>query len=88
MATAAYRLILTNSARKGLASLPRDVQERIGPEITALANDPRPHGCKKLGGSDAYRIRVGNYRVIYTIDDVNLVVFVIGVGHRRDVYRP
>lgn len=55
--------------------------------IRALADDPRPLGSRKLVGRDSYRIRVGDYRVIYLMDDGEIVVTVLGVGHRREVYR-
>lgn len=84
-----YRVILSHTARKQLAALPRDVQGRIGPALVALADDPRPHGSQKLQGSSGeYRIRVGEYRVIYAVDDDDLLVGVVRVAHRRDVYRP
>ena len=88
MATAAYRVILSNPARKSLASLPHDVQVRIGHAIASLAIDPRPHGCKKMSGSDGYRIRVGDYRIVYGIDDPNLIVRIADIDHRKDIYRP
>jgi mRNA interferase RelE/StbE len=84
-----YRVILSNSARKQLAALPRDVQERIAPAITALADEPRPQGSQKLKGpSGEHRIRVGEYRIVDAINDDDLLVGVTRVGHRRDVYRP
>jgi mRNA interferase RelE/StbE len=83
-----YRVILADPARKGLNSLPRDVQARIIPRLVALADDPRPQGCTKLRGADQYRIRVGDYRVIYRIDDEAQIVGVEKITHRRDVYRP
>ena len=84
----AYRVELTGRAARDLRGLPRDEQKRIARKIDALAGDPRPHGYKKLEGSDdLYRIRVGNYRVIYSVEDEVLVVLVIRIGDRRDVYR-
>jgi mRNA interferase RelE/StbE len=84
-----YQIVLTSAARKQLGALPRDVQARIAPVILTLGDDPRPHGARKLkGGSDEYRIRVGDYRVVYTIDDDNNIVLIVAVAHRRDVYRP
>ena len=89
MATAPYRLIVSNAARKEALALPRDVQERIRPAIAALAGEPRPHGCEKLKGSEGfYRIRVGDYRVVYHVDDDETIVTVTRIKHRRDVYRP
>lgn len=55
--------------------------------IAALADDPRPHGCEKLSALERYRIRVGDYRIVYAVEDAELVVWVVRIGHRRDVYR-
>ena len=89
MATAPYRLIVSNAARKDLLALPCDVQERIRPEIAALAGEPRPHGSGRLTGSvDIDRIRVGIYRVVSHVDDDESTVTVTRVKHRRDVYGP
>ncbi|MCU0836627.1 MAG: type II toxin-antitoxin system RelE/ParE family toxin [Chromatiaceae bacterium] len=83
-----YRIEVTRSARKILLSLPRDVQKRLAAAIDGLASDPRPAGCRKLTGSDAlYRIRVGDYRVVYEPHDDRLLVMVIKLGHRREIYR-
>ncbi|MCZ6635236.1 MAG: type II toxin-antitoxin system RelE/ParE family toxin [bacterium] len=83
----AYTITFSRSALRHFRSLPRQVQERLQPRIDALAEDPRPPGVIKLQGRvDEYRIRVGNYRVIYQIQDDVLVVSVIDVGHRRDIY--
>ncbi len=68
-------------------ALPAEVFGRIRDAILRLERNPRPQGCKKLKGGDAYRLRVGTYRVLYTIDDRQHVVEVFAVGHRRDVYR-
>ena len=78
---------ITNKATKAIARLPRPAQERVAEAILALADDPRPVGCKKLVGDDRWRLRVGNYRVLYTIDDGQLTVVVVRVGHRREVYK-
>lgn len=59
------------------------IVERIG----RLANDPRPRGCEKLAGGERYRVRQGDYRIVYSVEDALLVVWVVKVGHRRDVYR-
>ncbi len=83
-----YRIELQPQPRKALAKLPRNVADRLITEIESLADDPRPSGCIKLKGSrEAYRIRVGDYRVIYEIDDDRLIVLVVRVAHRKDVYR-
>jgi mRNA interferase RelE/StbE len=76
------------SAEKELAALSSIFQARIIKAIDGLAEDPRPNGCKKLSGSkNAYRVRVGEYRIVYEVYDGVLVVIVIRVAHRREVYR-
>jgi mRNA interferase RelE/StbE len=83
-----YRVEIMRSALKQLEALRREEQERLTAEINALADDPRPSGVERLKGvADQYRIRVGSYRVIYTIRDDRLIVLVLRIGHRRDVYR-
>jgi mRNA interferase RelE/StbE len=82
-----YSVRFVRSARKELEALPDSVINRIFPRIEALADDPRPAGCKKLRGSrDLWRIRVGNYRVVYQIDDGVLLVEIRAVGDRKDIY--
>jgi mRNA interferase RelE/StbE len=84
----AYRIEVQRSAEKELAALSSALQARIIKAIDGLAGDPRPNGCKKLSGSkNAYRVRVGEYRIVYEIYDGVLVVIVIRVAHRRQVYR-
>lgn len=88
MSRAAYRVEFKPSAAKAVRKLDSDVQRRIIARAEALADDPRPPGAEKLEGMrDLYRIRVGDYRVIYQIADKVLLVLVVRVGHRRDVYR-
>ena len=82
-----YALDYLPGASKAIARLPRDMQRRILDGVEKLSANPRPPGSVKLTGQDAYRIRVGDYRIIYTIHDRRLLVLVIDVGHRRDVYR-
>lgn len=85
---AAYRIEVRPRAEKELAALPRDAQRRIVRAIDGLAEDPRPAGCVALrGGEGLFRIRVGVYRVVYLVEDDRLVVLVVRVGHRREVYR-
>lgn len=73
---------------KQVGDLQREMQKRVNDRVKALADDPRPPGVEKLEGfSDAYRIRVGVYRVVYTVDDAREIITVVRVGHRRDVYR-
>lgn len=83
-----YQVSILPAALRQLAKLPRIVQERIQRRIDALSADPRPRGTKALAGrSGFYRLRVGNYRVIYKVRDEILTVSVVRVGHRREVYR-
>ncbi|MGV0028692.1 type II toxin-antitoxin system RelE family toxin [Phormidesmis priestleyi] len=83
-----YQVEFTRPADKQLKALPVNVQERLQPKIASLAQEPRPIGSAKLqGNDDLYRIRVGTYRIIYKIQDDLLLVLVVTVRHRRDVYR-
>jgi mRNA interferase RelE/StbE len=82
-----YRLFIHRSAQKVLAVLPKGNHQFVMDAINGLTINPRPHGCKKLVDRDAWRIRVGNYRVIYEIDDARITVTVVKVGHRRDIHR-
>lgn len=83
-----YALIIKKSAEKELLALPRESAVKIKSAIEALADNPRPKGCKKLSGkADDYRIRIGSYRVVYTISDREVTVWIIKVAHRKEVYR-
>jgi len=85
---ATYTVTILPSALGQWAELPRHDQKRIKQRIDRLAVDPRLPGVKKLKGeSHLFRLRSGNYRIIYSIEDVRLIVLVIRIGHRRDVYR-
>ena len=82
-----YSVVFSKSASKELADLSSQAVTRIIPAIKKLEENPRPSGCKKLkGGQNTWRIRVGDYRVIYLIDDVVRIVDVRRVGHRKDIY--
>ncbi|MGC9454166.1 MAG: type II toxin-antitoxin system RelE family toxin [Phycisphaerae bacterium] len=84
----AWRVEIKSSAVGEISRLPRRDQRRVISAIETLAENPRPRGARKLvGGEEAYRIRVGDYRVVYQIADDVLIVFVVRVGHRRDIYR-
>ena len=84
-----YRAEIARRAVKALAALPRKDQQRIRAAVDLLAENPRPPGCVALiGEAHAYRVRVGDYRIVYEVVDDRLVVHVVRVGHRRDVYRP
>jgi mRNA interferase RelE/StbE len=83
-----YSVQLAPGAERDLAALDKPVQRRVAARIDALAENPRPAGVTKLQGeANAWRIRVGDYRILYTIEDRRLVVLVIKIGHRREVYR-
>jgi mRNA interferase RelE/StbE len=81
-----YKVFIEKRVEKALALIPEPDYSRLKKAILALANDPRPFGCKKLKGRPGYRIRQGNYRVIYEIHDPILSVYVIAVGNRKDIY--
>jgi mRNA interferase RelE/StbE len=84
---AEYAVELKPAARKELDRLPLNVVERVFSKLESLAENPRPPGCKKLkGGSNEWRIRVGDYRVVYFIDDPKQLVGVTRIRHRREVY--
>jgi mRNA interferase RelE/StbE len=86
---ARYRVLIKSSAAKEIEAVDQKKdRQRIVAKIQALADDPRPAGCEKLSGEqDRYRVRVGRYRVIYSIGDDELLVVVVRVGHRKDIYR-
>jgi mRNA interferase RelE/StbE len=81
-----YEVLILRRAQKELADLPKVDYGRVRDAVAALANDPRPAGCKKLVGREGWRIRSGDYRVIYEIDDAGEKITVLHIGHRRDVY--
>ncbi|MBS3957015.1 MAG: type II toxin-antitoxin system RelE/ParE family toxin [Clostridiales bacterium] len=82
-----YRVGFRTSVRKDLRGIPSADVARIMASIAALAEDPRPHGAEKLSTRDRYRIRQGDYRIVYEIADDIVTVWVVKVGHRRDIYR-
>jgi mRNA interferase RelE/StbE len=83
-----YEIVFARSARKELQALSHIVAERILKKIELLVLNPKPSGCKKLRGySNLWRIRVGEYRVIYSIDDNNMVVDISVIRHRSEAYR-
>jgi mRNA interferase RelE/StbE len=84
---ASYRLLIKPSAAKELETVPLKARRKLTAKITALATEPRPHGSEKLSGQERYRIRQGEYRAVYAIDDGERAVVVVKVAHRRDVYR-
>lgn len=82
-----YRLAFARSAQRELEKIPRRDLHRITQRIQSLAADPRPPGCQKIVGADFYRIRQGDYRVFYAVDDGQRLIDIIKIGHRREVYR-
>jgi mRNA interferase RelE/StbE len=85
---ARYEILLRQSVlKKDLAKIPKADTQRIIEAIRALAENPRPSGVEKLSGQEQYRIRQGNYRIVFSIQDEERTVWIVKVGHRRDVYR-
>lgn len=84
---ASYKIEIKKSASKEIADLPKAILLRVLEQIGALADNPRPKGCKKLSGDEKYRIRVGEYRILYAIEDDILTVFIVKAAHRKEVYR-
>lgn len=83
-----YRIEFTPSARKQFTRLPHEVLRRVDAHLLVLAENPFPSGAQKIGGSiGLFRVRVGDYRIVYTIERRALVVLVVRIGHRREVYR-
>jgi len=83
----AYQVEISKTVIKYLEKLPLDIYNRLKKTILDLEENPRPHGCEKMSGKNAYRIRVGDYRIIYKIEDKILLITIIDAGHRREVYR-
>ena len=84
---AAYKIFVKKSVSKDLASIPKRDAQKIIKKIQSLVSDPRPNGCEKLTGDEKYRVRQGNYRIIYSIQDNELIVWVVKIGHRKEIYR-
>ena len=82
-----YQVILPKSVQKELNRLPDEIEDRILARLADLEANPRPTDVRKLKGRDAWRIRVGDYRVIYEIHDQVLQIIVVTIGHRREIYR-
>jgi mRNA interferase RelE/StbE len=83
----AYRIFFKRSVEKDLSGIPKKDVRKILDRIKTLENDPRPPGCEKLTGQERYRLRQGLYRIVYSIQDDELTIWVVKVGHRKDVYR-
>jgi mRNA interferase RelE/StbE len=85
---AKYRLLIKPLAVKDIEAIPlKRERQRVVERISKLAEDPRPFGSEKISGQDKYRVRQGLYRILYVIEDQDLIVQVVKVGHRKDVYR-
>jgi len=84
---AAYKVFFRESVEKDFAAIPKSDLKKILQRIRSLAEDPRPSGCEKLTGQERYRLRQGRYRIVYSIQDKDLTVWVVKVGHRKDIYR-
>ena len=83
----AYTVEIKRSAEKEMESLPREVHRRVAAKIVNPEMNPRPAGTRKLQGTEGYRLRVGDYRVLYTVDDRSQTIVVYSVAHRREAYR-
>jgi mRNA interferase RelE/StbE len=82
-----YKIFFKRSVKKDFSTIPKKDLQRILKKIKSLDNNPRPAGCEKLSGQEKYRLRQGRYRIIYSIQDNELTVWVVKVGHRKEVYR-
>ena len=82
-----YKIQIKSSAKKELAKLPKKDLQKVVNKILSLSSNPRPAGCEKLSTEEKYRLRQGNYRIIYSVEDKQVVVVVVKIGHRKDVYR-
>ncbi len=84
---AEYRILFKKSVEKDFSDIPKRDVKRILNRIKNLEENPRPPGCEKLTGQERYRLRQGRYRIVYSIQDDELTIWVVKVGHRRDIYR-
>jgi len=84
---AEYKIFFKKSVEKDFKVIPKKDMKKILDRIETLAEDPRPPGCEKLAGLQRYRLRQGRYRILYSIQDDELTVWVVKVGHRKDIYR-
>lgn len=84
---ASYKLVFKKSVAKDLRTIPDPDLKRILARMRTLAEDPRPPGTEKLSGEDKYRLRQGNFRILYTVNDADICVVIVKISHRREVYR-
>ena len=82
-----YKVYFKNSVEKDFRVVPKKDLKKILQRIKLLSNEPRPLGCEKLTGQERYRVRQGRYRIVYSIQDNELTVWIVKVGHRKDIYR-
>ena len=85
---AKYKITIKKSAAKELEDIPKRDLRKIVKRIQSLAQNPRPQGSQKLSGQNRLRIRQGDYRVVYSVDDKDCIVDIVKIGHRREIYRP
>jgi mRNA interferase RelE/StbE len=84
---AEYKIYFRESVEKDLATIPKSDVKKIFQRIKGLIKNPRPSGGEKLTGQERYRVRQGHYRIVYSIQDRELTVWIVKVGHRKDIYR-
>ncbi len=82
-----YKIFIRASASKELAAIPKDSLQKVLDRIRNLEEDPRPVGCDKLSAQERYRLRQGNYRIVYSIQDKEQTIHVVKIGHRKEIYR-
>ena len=82
-----YSIEIVPKAEKEFSRLPEIIKSRVRSKILLLEDNPRPFGCKKLVGTDYYRIRIGDYRVVYSINDSSKIVKILSIAHRKEIYR-
>jgi mRNA interferase RelE/StbE len=84
---AAYKIFFRRSVDKDFSAIPKQDLRKVLRRIEMLSEDPRPSGCEKLTGQERFRVRQGRYRIVYSIQDKDLTVWIVKVGHRKDIYR-
>jgi mRNA interferase RelE/StbE len=84
---AGYRVLFKSSVEKDFSAIPKKDVTNIPDRIASLEDNPRPLGCEKLSGQEKYRLRQGRYRIVYSIQDDELTVWIVKIGHREDIYR-
>jgi mRNA interferase RelE/StbE len=84
---AAYKIFFRKSVDKDFSAIPKQDLRKVLRRIEMLSEDPRPSGCEKLTGQERFRVRQGRYRIVYSIQDKDLTVWIVKVGHRKEIYR-